>query len=206
MVDNIKDIKDKFSGFTPYINGYQNMKRASVLIPIIKRNNSYEILFEVRSKTLRSQPNEIAFPGGKIEKGEDPQTACIRETCEEIGITQDDIDLMAKLVYAESRGEPFEGKVAVASVVLNRLLNPGFPNSIKGVIFQTNAFSCVRDRDIKANPDQSCYDAVYEAINGKDPTNEALYFYNPAIATCSWMKQTQKKDTKSIGNHVFFKC
>ena len=123
---------------------------------------------------------------------------------EKIYITQCDIDLMAKLVYAESRGEPFEGKVAVASVVLNRLLNPGFPNSIEGVIFQTNAFSCVRNRDIKANPDQSCYDAVYEAINGTDPTNEALYFYNPAIATCSWMKQ--KKDTKSIGNHVFFKC
>ena len=97
MVDNIKDIKDKFSGFTPYINGYQNMKRASVLIPIIKRNNSYEILFEVRSKTLRSQPNEIAFPGGKIEKGEDPQTACIRETCEEIGITQDDIEIISPL-------------------------------------------------------------------------------------------------------------
>ena len=61
--------EDKFSGFTPYINGYQNMKRASVLIPIIKKDNSYEILFEVRAKTLRSQPNEIAFPGGKIEKG-----------------------------------------------------------------------------------------------------------------------------------------
>ena len=97
MVDNIKDIKDKFSGFTPYINGYQNMKRASVLIPIIKKDNSYEILFEVRAKTLRSQPNEIAFPGGKIEKGEDPQTACIRETCEEIGITQDDIEIISPL-------------------------------------------------------------------------------------------------------------
>ena len=97
MVDNIKDIKDKFSGFTPYINGYQNMKRASVLIPIIKKDNSYEILFEVRAKTLRSQPNEIAFPGGKIEKGEDPQTACIRETCEEIGITHDDIEIISPL-------------------------------------------------------------------------------------------------------------
>lgn len=123
-----------------------------------------------------------------------------------ISISKNDIDLMAKLVYGESRGEPFEGKVAVASVVLNRLLSPNFPNTIEGVIFQTNAFSCVRNRDIKANPDQSCYDAVYEAINGKDPTNEALFFYNPTIATCSWMKQTQKKDTKSIGNHVFFKC
>ena len=97
MIDNIKDIKDKFSGFTPYINGYQNMKRASVLIPIIKKDNSYEILFEVRAKTLRSQPNEIAFPGGKIEKEEDPQTACIRETCEEIGITQDDIEIISPL-------------------------------------------------------------------------------------------------------------
>ena len=125
---------------------------------------------------------------------------------EKIYIAKEDIDLIAKLVYAESRGEPFEGKVAVASVVLNRLLSPQFPNSIKGVIFQTNAFSCVRNGDIKANPDKSCYDAVYDAISGKDPTNEALFFYNPAIATCSWMKNTQKRDTKSIGNHVFFKC
>lgn len=124
----------------------------------------------------------------------------------QVYLSQADIHLMAKLVYAESRGEPFEGKIAVASVVLNRLLSPSFPNTIEDVIFQTNAFSCVRNRDIKANPDQSCYDAVYEAINGKDPTNEALFFYNPTIATCSWMKQTEKKDTKSIGNHVFFKC
>lgn len=125
---------------------------------------------------------------------------------EQLFITQGDIDLMSKLVYAESRGEPFEGKIAVASVVLNRVLNPSFPNSIRDVIFQPKAFSCVKNNDIVANPDQSCYDAVFEAIKGKDPTNQALYFYNPAIATCSWMKSTEKKDTKSIGHHVFFKC
>lgn len=124
---------------------------------------------------------------------------------EKLYITKSDLDIMASLVYAESRGEPFEGKVAVASVVLNRVLSPGFPNSIKDVIFQPNAFSCVRNGQINANPDQNCYDAVYEAISGKDPTNQALYFYNPTIATCSWMKQTEKKDTKSIGNHIFFK-
>ena len=78
MIENIKDIKDKFDNFKPYINGYQNMKRASVLVPIIKNNDSHEILFEVRSKTLRSQPNEIAFPGGKIEENETPREACIR--------------------------------------------------------------------------------------------------------------------------------
>ena len=130
MVDNIKDIKDKFSGFTPYINGYQNMKRASVLIPIIKKDNSYEILFEVRAKTLRSQPNEIAFPGGKIEKGEDPQTACIRETCEEIGITQDDIEIISPLdLYLNHSNliiHPFLGIIkesALKNDIKNLLIN-----------------------------------------------------------------------------------
>lgn len=120
-------------------------------------------------------------------------------------ITQSDVGLMAKLVYAESRGEPFEGKVGVASVVLNRVLDSNFPNSIREVIFQTNAFSCVQQNDIIAYPDQDCYDAVYSAISGNDPTHEALYFYNPAISTCSWMKQTEKDDLKTIGQHVFFK-
>ena len=68
MVDNIKDIKDKFSGFTPYINGYQNMKRASVLIPIIKRNNSYEILFEVRAKTLRRRGEKESWRSEKSQR------------------------------------------------------------------------------------------------------------------------------------------
>lgn len=123
----------------------------------------------------------------------------------QLKITKADIDLMAKLVYCESRGEPFEGKVAVASVVLNRVMSPKFPNTISDVIFQKNAFSCVFDGKIVAQPNESCYDAVYEAIRGKDPTNEALFFYNPTIATCSWMKETSKKDSKKIGNHTFFK-
>ena len=97
MIENIKDIKDKFDNFKPYINGYQNMKRASVLVPIIKNNDSHEILFEVRSKTLRSQPNEIAFPGGKIEENETPREACIRETFEELGISPDDIEIISPL-------------------------------------------------------------------------------------------------------------
>lgn len=121
-------------------------------------------------------------------------------------LTRSDIDLMAKLIYAESRGEPFEGKVAVASVVLNRVLTPKFPNTVREVIFQPKAFSCVKNGDIIAYPDEICYSAVYEAIRGTDPTNEALFFYNPAISTCTWMKDTDKKDSKSIGHHLFFKC
>lgn len=120
-------------------------------------------------------------------------------------ITGEDIDLMAKLVSAESIGEPYTGKVAVASVVLNRAIDPHFPNTIKEVIFQKNAFSCVKDGKINANANQDCYNAVYDAIRGADPTNDALFFYNPTIATCNWMKETPKINQTTIGHHTFFK-
>lgn len=122
-----------------------------------------------------------------------------------LSITMADIDLMAKLVYAESRGEPFNGQIAVASVVLNRVLDKSFPNTISEVVFQKNAFSCVKNGNIEAYPDQSCYNAVYKALSGEDPTNNALFFYNPKITTSSWMLSKEKKDALSIGNHVFFK-
>jgi len=124
---------------------------------------------------------------------------------QQLYITGEDIDLMAKLVSAESAGEPYAGKVAVASVVLNRTTDPHFPNTIKDVIFQRNAFSCVRNGKINASANQDCYNAVYDAIRGADPTNDALFFYNPAIATCSWMKETQKVNQTTIGHHTFFK-
>lgn len=94
MIDNINNI---FSNYTPYINGWESFKRASVTIPLVNYNNSLHILFEVRSKTLRNQPNEVCFPGGKIEEDESPLTTAIRETCEEIGITQDDIEIISPL-------------------------------------------------------------------------------------------------------------
>ena len=122
-----------------------------------------------------------------------------------IYLTEEDLNLMAKIVYAESKGEPYEGKVAVASVILNRVLSPGFPNSIKEVIFQPNAFSCVINGEINVVSNDECLNAVYDALKGNDPTNEALFFYNPSIATCSWMKDIEKTDSKAIGQHLFFK-
>lgn len=123
---------------------------------------------------------------------------------QQLYITGNDIDLMAKLVSAESIGEPYTGKVAVASVVLNRAIDPHFPNSIREVIFQKNAFSCVSNGQINAVANQDCYNAVYDAIKGADPTNDALFFYNPTIATCNWMKTTQKINQTTIGHHTFF--
>lgn len=124
---------------------------------------------------------------------------------QQLYITGSDIDLMAKLVSAESIGEPYEGKVAVACVVLNRTISPNFPNTIQGVIFQKNAFSCVQNGNIRAVANQDCYNAVYDAIKGSDPTHEALFFYNPSISTCSWMKNTPKTNETKIGHHTFFK-
>lgn len=119
-------------------------------------------------------------------------------------LTQSDIYLMSQVVYAESKGEPYEGKVAVASVILNRALNNGFPNTIQGVVFQPKAFSCVVNGNIDVQPTQECFDAVYEALGGNDPTGDAVFFYNPDIATCSWMHGVEKHNIVSIGQHLFF--
>lgn len=94
MIDDINNI---FANYTPYINGWEKFKRASVTIPLINYNNSLHILFEVRAKTLRNQPNEVCFPGGKIEKDENPLTTAIRETCEEIGICEDNVRVISPL-------------------------------------------------------------------------------------------------------------
>lgn len=123
---------------------------------------------------------------------------------QKIYITDDEIYLMAQVVYAESCAEPYKGKVAVASVILNRLLHPEFPKTIEGVIKQKGAFSCVINGQLKVTPDENSYKAVMEALKGNDPTEKAVFFYNPKIATSKWMHNVSKDNVKPIGNHVFF--
>lgn len=136
--------------------------------------------------------------------------AVFNQSNDSIYVTDEDIYLMAQVVYAESCAEPYSGKVAVASVILNRARNGRFPKSISGVINQKNAFSCVRNGKVIHNgisdviPDSASYTAVLDALKGKDPTYKAVFFYNPEIATSQWMKDIKKADVKTIGNHVFF--
>ena len=139
-----------------------------------------------------------------INLSEDDYVEVFKENNQIIYLTQSDIYLMSQIVYAESKVETFEGKVAVASVILNRVLNSGFPDTIEEVVFQPYAFSCVVDGQISVEPTQECFDAVYEALNGNDPTGEALFFYNPATATCSWMHDVEKYNLIPIGQHLFF--
>lgn len=117
------------------------------------------------------------------------------------GSTSSDLYLLAKCVYAEARGEPYTGQVAVAAVILNRVESPDFPNTISGVVYQPWAFTAVYDGQINLEPNQSCYNAAQDALNGWDPTYGCLYYYNPVTATSQWI--FSRKTVVTIGKHVF---
>lgn len=112
-----------------------------------------------------------------------------------------DLYLLAKVVYAEARGEPYSGKVAVAAVVLNRVRSSSFPNTISGVVYQPYAFTAVDDGQINLTPDASAKSAAQDAINGWDPTGGCIYYYNPRTATSTWIRSRPVVTT--IGNHTF---
>ncbi len=119
------------------------------------------------------------------------------------GFSQNDIQLMANAVHGESRGEPFIGQVAVAAVILNRVQSASFPNTVSGVIFQPGAFTAVADGQIWLTPNETSKKAVLDAINGWDPTGEAIYYFNPATATSGWI--WNRPQIKQIGKHIFCK-
>jgi len=112
-----------------------------------------------------------------------------------------DVMLLARLIYGESRGESYTGQVAVGAVVMNRVASSSFPNTISGVIYQPYAFTAVADGQINMSPDATAIKAAKQAMNGYDPTYGALYYYNPSIATSTWI--FSRKTTITIGNHVF---
>ena len=112
-----------------------------------------------------------------------------------------DIQLLARLIYGEARGESYVGQVAVGAVVLNRIKSSSFPNTMSGVIYQKYAFTAVDDGQINLSPNQTARKAAIDALNGWDPSYGALYYYNPATATSQWI--FSRKTTVTIGNHVF---
>ena len=112
-----------------------------------------------------------------------------------------DVDLLARAVHGEARGEPYTGMVAVASVILNRVKHPSFPNSIAGVIYQPGAFDVVTDGQINLTPSAQAYKAARDAMNGWDPTNGCIYYYNPSRANSKWIFTRPVR--LAIGNHVF---
>ncbi|MFI3324996.1 MAG: spore cortex-lytic enzyme [Clostridia bacterium] len=117
------------------------------------------------------------------------------------GMSESDFQLLARIISAEARGEPYEGQVAVGAVILNRIAHPSFPDTLSGVIYQSGAFSCVDDGGINAEVADSAYQAAREAINGSDPSGGAIYYYNPAKATSKWI--FSRPVITVIGEHLF---
>ena len=131
------------------------------------------------------------------------------QTLQALGITGDsgsnmgssDYNLLARVISAEARGEPYNGQVAVGAVIMNRVKHPSFPDTITSVIYQKGAFDCMYDGQINEPVAESAYRAAQEAMNGSDPSGGAIYYYNPATATNSWI--LSRKIITTIGNHVF---
>ena len=116
-----------------------------------------------------------------------------------------DIQLMARAINGEARGEPYEGQVAVGAVILNRVKDSRFPNSISGVIYQPGAFTAVSDGQINASISEgsTVYKAAQDAMNGWDPTGGCVYYFNPSTATNKWI--WSRPLIKTIGKHRFCK-
>ena len=136
------------------------------------------------------------------------------QTAEKLGVTapsdgggksssgnSNDVYLLARLVYGESRGEPYKGMVAVAAVVLNRVEDSRFPNSIAKVIYQSGAFSVVDDGQINLSPNQQSLDAARDALNGWDPSGGAVFYYAPSKTSNKWIRS--RPVIVTIGDHVF---
>ena len=116
-------------------------------------------------------------------------------------VNKKELSMLARVIYAEARGENYKGQVAVGAVVMNRLISPKFPKTVKEIIMEPNAFSAVRDGQYWLIPNQRAFTAAKAAVKGMDPTGNALFYYNPDISNSSWFKT--RTATMKIGNHLF---
>lgn len=112
-----------------------------------------------------------------------------------------DIALLAKVISAEARGEPYDGQVAVGAVILNRIAHPSFPNTLAGVVYEPGAFTCMVDGQIDQPVASSAYQAARDALNGADPSGGAIYYFNPVTATSAWI--WSRPLLTVIGKHRF---
>ena len=180
-------------------------------------------------KQVQTKLKKWGYYTGSVDGVNGPQTiAAVKKFQKKYGLTQDGIVgpltakkmginlnktsssstynsnnryLLAKIVYAEARGESYTGQVAIAAVVLNRVKDSRFPNTVSGVIYQPWAFTAVNDGQINLEPNQKAYQAADDALNGWDPTYGSVYYYNPQTATSKWIYTTKK--VTQIGKHIF---
>lgn len=115
--------------------------------------------------------------------------------------TEANVNLLARIISAEARGEPYSGQVAVGAVILNRVEHPSFPDTLSGVIYQPGAFTAITDGQFNEAVAESAYRAARDALNGTDPSGGAIYYYNPNRAINQWIRS--RPVIKRIGKHLF---
>ncbi len=167
---------------------------AQVIAQEYKQGNSPEI-----SNKLDVVEEKQETPVEATEEEKEKQDDAEAEM--EVAVTDEELDLLARAVYSEARGEPFQGQVAIAAVILNRVEHENFPDSINDVIFQPSAFTAVQDGQFWLNPDSTAYAAVEKALAGNDPSGGAIFYYNPATSSNWWIRSRQI--ITAIGKHVF---
>lgn len=168
---------------------------AGVLVMLVAAGLSgYKAVWKEKN-VAAVQEEQLAAPAAK------DKTVKTKASFHPSRVSDNDLKIMANAVYGESRGEPFEGQVAVAAVILNRVKSPTFPDTPSAVIFEPRAFTAVADGQIWLTPNESATKAVKNALNGWDPTGGCTYYFNPDTATSGWI--WTRPQVKKIGKHIF---
>ncbi|WAA11234.1 spore cortex-lytic enzyme [Fervidibacillus albus] len=187
------------------VDGLAGAETKQKLANVTKYNESYVKEQINKGNSFTHYGGTETTPQTNDQSGSNEQNTPNEPTASNVpnGFSQNDIKLMANAVYGEARGEPYVGQVAVAAVILNRIESPTFPNTVSGVLFEPGAFTAVSDGQIWLEPDETAKKAVLDAINGWDPSGNAIYYFNPNTATNSWI--WSRPQIKQIGKHIFCK-
>lgn len=178
--ENVKAVQTALKKLGYYTSGVDGVwgKRTMCAVMSYQSDHGLTVDGVVGSSTAKTMGITLGSGGSSGGSGSSGSTG---------NIGNNDLNLLARCVYGEARGEPYTGQVAVAAVVLNRVRSSKFPNTISGVIYQAGAFTAVSDGQINLTPNESAYSAARDALGGWDPTGGCLYYYNPATATSSWI-------------------
>lgn len=180
--------------YTGSVDGIYGSKTKSAVI-LFQKRNGLVVDGIIGNKTLAAMGITASMLSGSSNSSGSSNTSGTN------GYSSSDVALLARLIHAEARGESYTGQVAVGAVVLNRVKSSSFPNTISGVIYQPYAFTCVNDGQINLSPNSTAFSAARDAMNGWDPSYGALYYYNPKVATSSWI--FTRPTIITIGRHVF---
>ncbi|WP_412850166.1 cell wall hydrolase [Brevibacillus invocatus] len=162
------------------------------LVLAIAGFSGYTLLLSIESAAATQEVEQAVSGNAKNNS---------KKTFHASSVSANDIKLMANAVYGEARGEPYEGQVAVAAVILNRVKSSSFPDTPSAVIFEPRAFTAVADGQIWLEPNENARKAVKNALSGWDPTGGCTYYFNPATATSQWI--WSRPQVKKIGKHIF---